>query len=167
MQDIFMRGLTLGTCKTGFIHAAGSVNTWSTTIASTGMIGGKHVVALGITTGGTTPVLDATTGEAFPPLSDNQATVIVWGQNAAGTIQASQGGIEDTEVGITVTAGAFKRAPAFPSLPDDFMVLAYQLIRTAPSASAFTFGTSNWNATGITVSTAVNCGVLPERPQTS
>jgi len=162
-----MRGLTLGATKTGLIHTAGSAKTFATTIASDGMIGGKHVVALPVTTGGTTPVLDATTGAAFKVLTDNQATVIVWGQNAAGTIQLSQGGIEATEVGITTTAGAFKRAPAFPSLPDDFMVLAYQLIRTAPSASDFTIGTSNWNATGITTGTAVNCGVLPERPQTS
>src|SRR3990167_1152693 len=73
----------------------------------------------------------------------------------------------DAATGAAMVAGDFIRAPQFPNLPDNFCPMAYQLIRTAPDASAFTIGTSNWNATGITVSTAQNIAVLPDRLQTS
>jgi hypothetical protein len=113
------------------------------------------------------PTTDALTGAAFTALTDNQATVVVMGQNAAGTIQACQGSIVPTQVGVTTTAGDFINAPQFPALPDDFMVFGYALVRTAPSASGWTFGTDNWAATGVTTSEFVQCGVLPDRPQTS
>jgi hypothetical protein len=103
----------------------------------------------------------------FPSLADNQATVLVIGQKADSTIQMCQGSIEDTEVGVTTTAGAFIRAPQFPGLPDDFMVFGYALVRTAPSAAAYTAGSSTWTDTGITASQFVQCGVLPDRPQTA
>lgn len=159
------RGLTMGTIKTGLIK--GTNKSYTTTVTSEGMINGKYVTGLTAQTNQALPTTDALTGAAFTALSDNQATVIVVGQNAAGTIQMCQGGIEATEVGITTTAGAFKLAPAFPNLPDDFMVFGYLLARTAPSASAWTPGTDNWAATGVTCSEFVQCGVLPDRPQTS
>ena len=90
------------------------------------------------------------------------------GQTAAGAIQMCQGSVVDTELGITATAGAFISAPQFPTLPDDFMVLGYALVRTAPSMStSWTLGTSAWAATGVTTSEFVQCGVLPDRPQIS
>lgn len=158
-------GLTMGTIKTGLIK--GTTSTYTTTVTSAGMINGKYVTGLTAQTNVATPTTDATTGVAFVALTDNKATVLVIGQKADSTIQMSQGGIVDTEVGITTTAGAFKLAPAFPSLPDDFMVFGYNLVRTAPSASDFTPGTSSWTATGITASEFVQCGVLPKQPQTS
>lgn len=159
------RGLTFGTIKTGLIK--GTNKSYTTTVTSEGMINGKYVTGLTAQTNQALPTTDALTGSAFTALSDNQATVIVVGQKADSTIQMCQGGIEATEVGITTTAGAFKLAPAFPNLPDDFMVFGYALIRTAPSASAWTPGTDNWAATGVTTSEFVQCGVLPDRPQTS
>ena len=163
-----LEGVTASTISAGLIHTAGAANTFATTVQSEGMINGKWVTTpLGITTGGTTPTTDAATGAAFVALTDNQATVIVWGQTATGTIQLCQGSIENTQVGAATVAGDFIRAPQFPNLPDNFCPMAYQLIRTAPDASAFTIGTSNWNATGITVSTAQNIAVLPDRLQTS
>jgi len=68
---------------------------------------------------------------------------------------------------VTTTAGAFLSVPQFPTLPDDFCPIGYQLVRTAPSASAFTPGTSSWTATGITCSTIQNVATLPDRPQTA
>jgi hypothetical protein len=41
---------------------------------------------------------------------------------------------------------------------------AYQLVQTAGTSSAWTFGTSNWNATGVT-DAIVDISVLPDRPQ--
>jgi len=160
-----LNGLTMGTIKTGLTK--GTTSTYTTTVTSAGMINGKYVTGLTAQTNTATPTTDARTGLAFPALTDNQATVLVIGQKADSTIQMCQGSIEATEVGVTTTAGAFKNVPQFPVLPDDFMVFGYLLVRTAPSASDFTAGTSSWTATGITASAVVECGVLPDRPQSS
>lgn len=165
MERLNMNGLTMGTIKTGLIK--GTTSTYTTTVTSAGMINGKYVTGLAAQTNTATPTTDAVTGAAFVALADNQATVLVIGQKADSTIQMAQGSIEATATGVTTTAGAFLNAPQFPTLPDDFMVFGYNIIRTAPSASAWTPGTSSWDATGVTATEFVQCGVLPSRPQTS
>lgn len=165
MDQLNYRGMTMGTINTGLTK--GTTSTYTTTVTSAGMINGKYVTGLTAQTNTATPTTDATTGLAFPALTDNQCTVLVIGQKADSTIQMCQGSIEPTQVGVTTTAGAFLNAPQFPNLPDDFMPFGYLLVRTAPSASDFTAGTSSWTATGITASAVVPCGVLPSRPQTS
>ena len=160
-----LNGLTMGTIKSGLIKGTGL--SYTTTVSTAGMINGKYVTAITAQTNTAIPTTDAVTGLAFPALTDNQSTVIVMGQTAAGAIQLCQGSIVPTEVGVTTTAGAFINAPQFPSVPDDFMVLGYALIRTAPSASDFTLGVSAWAATGVTTSEFVQCGVLPDRPVTA
>jgi len=160
-----LNGVTMGTIKTGLIK--GTTSTYTTTVTSAGMINGKYVTGLAAQTNTATPTTDARTGLAFPALTDNQCTVLVVGQKADSTIQMCQGSIENTDVGVTTVAGAFRLAPQFPALPDDFMVFGYALVRTAPSAADFVAGTSEWTATGITASQFVQCGVLPDRPQTS
>jgi hypothetical protein len=165
MEHLNMRGLTLGLIKSGLIK--GTNKSYTTSVTTNGMIGGKYVTVLTAQTNQAVPTTDASTGAAFVAQTDNTACVYVVGQNAAGSIAACQGSIVDTEVGITTTAGAFKVPPQFPTLPEDFMVLGYCLVRTAPSASNWTFGTDNWAATGVTTSEFVQCGVLPDRPVTS
>lgn len=160
-----MTGLTMGTIKTGLIK--GTNKSYTTTVTSEGMINGKYVTGLTAQTNAAVPTTDAATGAAFVTQTDNTACVYVMGQTAAGAIAACQGSIVSTEVGITTTAGAFISAPQFPALPDDFMVFGYCLVRTAPSASDWKFGTDNWAATGVTTSEFVQCGVLPARPVTS
>lgn len=160
-----LTGLTMATVSPGLVK--GTNKSYTTTVTSAGMINGKWVTPLTAQTNQAVPTTDALTGSAFTALSDNQATVFVVGQNAAGAIQMCQGTIVPTEVGVTTTAGAFINAPQFPSLPDDFMVFGYALTRTAPSASSWTLGTDNWAATGVTTTEFVQCGVLPDRPQTS
>lgn len=158
-------GMTLSLIRVGLVKGANL--SYTTTVTSEGMINGKYVTPLTAQSAQALPTTDAATAAAFRALGVNKATVIVVGQNAAGAIKMCQGSIEDTEVGITTTAGAFKNAPAFPKLPDDFMVFGYLLARTAPSASDWTPGTNNWAATGVTCTEFVQCGVLPKRPQTS
>jgi len=165
MEDLKFRGATIGFNKTGLV--AGTTSTYTTTATAAGLINGKHVTGLAAQTNTASPTTDANTGAAFPALVANQCTVIVIGQKAANTIQFAQGSIENTEVGVTTTAGAFIKAPQFPSLPDDFLVFGYIVVRTSPSGAAFTTGTTHWDASGITAATAVQCGVLPVRPQTS
>lgn len=146
----------------------GTTNTWNNAVASQCVIGGKFTVALATNSNQSeTPTTDATTGAAFVAMTENKACAFVFGVNAAGTLVASQGPITATETGITTTVGAFKLAPQFPALPDDFCPIAYTLVRTAPDAADWTFGTSNWGASGVTVSAFIDVSELPERPQTS
>lgn len=121
----------------------------------------------------TSPTINAATGSAFTSMGPNKATVIVVCQNAAGQLRLAQGSVEDTEVGVTTTKGAFKLAPQFPVLPDGLCPLAYGLVRTAPDAAAWTCGTSSWTASGLyvglngtTTMQGVN-GTLPDRPKTA
>lgn len=146
----------------------GTTNTWNNAVASQCVIGGKYTVALATNSNASeTPTTDANTSAAFIAMTPNKACAFVFGVNAAGTLVAAQGPITATETGITTTVGAFKLAPAFPPIPDDFCPIAYTLVRTAPDASAWTFGTSNWGASGVTVSDFIDVCELPERPQTS
>jgi hypothetical protein len=155
----------MGTIKTGLIK--GTTSSYTTTVTSAGMINGKYVTGLAAQTNTATPTTDAMTGLAFPALAANEATVLVIGQKADSTIQMLQGSIVPTVTGVTTTAGAFINAPQFPALPDDFMVFGYALVRTSPTGSAFTAGTTEWAASGITTSQFVQCGVLPDRPVTA
>ena len=165
MEQLVQHSITLSTVDVTV--AKGTTSTYTTSASTACMIKGKWATALTAQTNTATPTTDAVTAAAFKVLTDNKATVLVLGINAAGAIKMAQGSIVDTEVGVTTTAGAFILAPQFPSLPDDFCPLAYLLVRTAPSASDWTPGTSSWTATGITASAVVQIGSLPARPQTS
>lgn len=159
------RGATINLVSAAMVK--GTNKSYTTTVTTAGLINGKFVTTLGAQTNAAVPTTDYATGAAFIAQTDDTACVYVMGQNAAGTIKACQGQIVSTEVGVTTTAGAFIIGPNFPALPDDFLPLAYTLVRTAPSASAWTFGTDNWAATGVTTLEFVNVGTLPDRPQTA
>lgn len=160
-----LQGFTLCTVSPVLVKGTGA--SYTTSVTAAGMVNGKWVSGLTAQTNQALPTTDALTGSAFRALTDNQATVIVVGQNAAGTIKMCQGSIVPTEVGVTTTAGAFIGAPQFPALPDDFMVYGYLLARTAPSASNWTPSTDDWAATGVTCTEFVQCGALPDRPVTA
>jgi hypothetical protein len=144
---------------------AGTTSTYTTTVTTAGVINGKFVTTLGAQTNTATPTTDANTAAAFNALAPNQCCALVFGQNAAGTIKLVQGPIIPTNIGVTTTVGTFLRAPQFPDLPDDFMPLAYTVVRTAPSAAAWTPGTSSWTASGVSATTFQNVAMLPARPQ--
>lgn len=163
MDNLNMRGITQNMVSAAFV--LGTTSTYVTTVTTECVIDGVFATTLGAQSNVASPTTDAATGAAFVALGDNQATVLVWGITLAGAIALCQGSIESTEVGVTTTAGAFLNAPQFPKLPDDFCPIAYNLVRTAPSASAFTPGTSSWTATGITCSVAKNISTLPARPR--
>ena len=153
-----------------FVSAAlvkGTNKSYTTTVTTAGVINGKFVTTLGAQTNTASPTTDANTGAAFNALSANKACALVFGQNAAGAIRLVQGPIVDTFTGVTTTVGAFKEAPQFPPLPNDFMPLAYTLVRTAPDAAAWTPGTSSWTASGVSATTFQNISTLPNRPQIS
>lgn len=164
MDILAQTPLTLSLVNAGAV--AGTTNSFTTTAATVPVIQGKFGTALGVlTNSATTPTTDANTGLAFPTLAANQAAAVVFGTNAAGTLKAVQGTIVQTEVGVTTTVGAFISAPPFPALPDDFCPFAYTLVRVSPTGAAFTLGTTQWAASGITCSTFKNITAMPARPQ--
>ncbi len=155
---------TISHVKTGLTK--GTTSTYTTTATSECSIDGKWATGLTAQTNTATPTTDAVTGAAFVAQTDNTVSAYVFGITAAGAIAVAQGPVTPTETGVTTTAGALKNNPQFPILPDNFCPIGYLLVRTAPSASDFTFGTSAWDATGVTSSAVVEVdGQLPARPQ--
>lgn len=146
---------------------AGTTSTYTTTVTTAGLINGKFVTTLAAQTNTASPTTDANTAAAFNALAPNQTCTLVFGQKAAGTIQLVQGPIIACGIGVTTTVGSLINEPQFPPLPNDFMPLAYTVVRTAPSAAAWTPGTSSWTASGVSCSTFQNIGMLPARPQAS
>lgn len=146
---------------------AGTTSTYTTTATTNVVIRGKFGTQLAAQTNTASPTLDANTGLAFVPVPINSTCALVWGITNAGAIQLMQGDIIPTFLGVTTTVGAFRDLPQFPIFPDNVAPIAYMIVRTAPSAAAWTPGTSSWTASGVTVSTAQNVGTLPDRPQSS
>lgn len=158
-------GFTQNYSNAGFV--AGTTSTYTTTVTTAGIINGKFITTLAAQTNTASPTLDAMTGVAFVALQPNQTCSLVWGTNAAGAIKLCQGPIVATLIGVTTTVGALIVDPQFPAVPDDFCPMAYTVVRTAPSAAAWTPGTGSWTASGVSCSTFANIGVLPNRPQAS
>lgn len=146
---------------------AGTTSTFTSTVTTNCVINGKFATTLAAQTNAATPTTDATTGLAFKPVPPNSCCSIVFGQNLAGTLLMAQGPIIDTTVGVTTTVGALARDPQWPALPDNFVALAYTIVRTAPSAAPWTPGTGTWTASGVSASTFQNVCQLPNRPQSS
>lgn len=161
----FDNGITINLVSAAMI--AGTTSTYTTTVTTTCVINGKFATTLGAQTATATPTTDATTGLAFNALAPNQCCAIVLGQTLAGAIAMCQGRIIGTNTGVTTTVGALLVEPQFPALPEDFCPLAYTIVRTAPSAAAWTPGTSSWTASGVSASTFRNVAQLPNRPQAS
>lgn len=156
-------GETRSLASAGFV--LGTTTTYTTAAATNAIFNGVFGTPLAAQTNTASPTTDATTGLPFVPLTANQATVLVWGVNAAGAIKLAQGSIVPTEVGVTTAAGAFINAPQFPALPDDFAAISYVLVRTSPTGSSFVPGTTAWTASGITCSAPKNISVGPDRPR--
>lgn len=160
-----LAGVTLNLVSAAFV--AGTTSTYTTTVTTAGLINGKFITTLGAQTNTASPTTDANTAAAFVALQPNQTCALVWGTNAAGAIKLAQGPIIGTLTGVTTTVGGLLNEPQFPALPDDFCPMAYTVVRTAPSAAAWTPGTGSWTASGVSCSTFQNIGQLPARPQAS
>lgn len=156
-------GLTLSHVKAALV--AGTTSSYTTTAITKCVIGGKWATDLAVQTNAASPTTDAN-GAAFTPIQINQGGVFLWGVNAAGAIKVMQGYVVNTQPGLAAVAGAFNEIPSFPVPPDDFCPIAYTVVRVAPSGAAWTFGASNWGATGITATFTDCCGV-PDRPQST
>ena len=136
----------------------GANTTYATTATINFAIKGSFATAKTAVTGGTTPTTDGNTAAAIT-LTAGNGTVVVWGMNSSGTVSVYQGSTTALDA-----SGKFVLAPQFPPIPDTICPFAYHVIKADSTASTWTFGSSNWNATGLSHS-AVNVMTLPARPQ--
>ena len=154
-------GINIVCAKAGLTGISGAATTYSTGAAGfafsvKGKAGTKAQVS-----GGTTPAVDGNTGDAIT-LTANKGVAVVWAVNASGTVFCFAGPVGDLD-----TNGAFEFAPQFPVVPSEYTPFAYTLHKAGSTLSGtFTFGSSNWNTTGMT-HTVVDVLGLPDRPQTS
>lgn len=160
MQANTVFGLNMCMNKATLGGFSGAAATFTAANPVVSCVGGKMLSTnLSAATAVTT---DAITGVAFPAMAANKASVFVVTINGSGTKGVAQGSVVDLDA-----SGNFKDAPKFPLLPDTLTALGYVVIKNGSTGSAWTFGTGNWNATGITVVTPVDVCTLPTRPQTS
>jgi hypothetical protein len=107
------------------------------------------------------PSTDHTTGSAFTSIAASKACMLILGRNAAGDLVAAQGPSVDLD-----TNNNYQYAPQFPPIKDTLAPFAYVVCKNGSTGSAWTPGTSNWTATGMTA-TFVDINDVPDRPQTS
>lgn len=147
------------------LTATGAETVHDTTVALHFFIKGKGYTKSGTNADQTTPTTDVNTSAAFTALTGTtttgQGTVFVWGYDSSGVVKVAQGTIETVDA-----AGNFLQCPQFPVIPDTICPFAYSVSKYYGTAGTWTFGTSNWNASGHTHA-IVNVGVLPDRPQLS
>lgn len=146
---------TAGAALTGLSGAATTYSTSAFGFANRGKVYAKAAVA-----GGTTPTTDGNTGSAMT-LTASQAAVFVWAIDTSGTVKVFKG---PTVSWTDSTASS--TACHFPPLPGDVTPFAYHTVQAGSTTSGtWTFGSSNWNATGISAVTVVNiAGQLPNTP---
>jgi hypothetical protein len=152
------------------LAASGAATTWSTTGATLYCIKGE-ASSTAAASGAASPTTDigkltaagAQQTFASQPLAANTGTVFLWMYDGTGTaataVRVAQGSVEPLDA-----SGAFINAPQFPIAPDNLCAFAYTVIRNGSTGSNWTFGTSNWNATGITLAHQ-DIMTLPGRPQ--
>lgn len=143
----------------GLLTATGAVTTHDTTVAISFNVDGKAASKAAITTG-VTPTTDVVTGSAIT-LTANNGTVVVWCLEVGGTVRVIKGDTKALD-----ETGNFIVFPQFPNIDyDTYCPFAYMVLKGGSTLSGtWTFGTSNWNATGMTV-TIVNVHELPARPK--
>jgi len=164
-QEIKDRGVTQAFSKCGL--AAGSTSTITAATATTYAIKGKmYTETLGSNQAHVTT--DANTGAAFVAVQPGYGCALVYGFSSAESSMVCAQGPVQALTGSTDGSNAackFITAPSFPTaLPDDFCPIGYIVLKVGSAASAFTPGTSSWNAANVGTA-AVSVSTLPSRPQ--
>lgn len=137
---------TAGAALTGL---SGAATTYSTSLFGFALNGDCYAKAA--VAGGATPTTDGNTSAAIT-LTANKARAIVWAINAAGTISVYAGPIVDW----TDTTANSTACP-LPAIPGNVAPFAAHTVQAGSTTSGtWTFGSSNWNATGISAITVRN-----------
>lgn len=161
MSDLLdVRGGTMTLANAALTGLSGTAKTISYTGNPAFTINGRLYTG-DTCSGGALVTTDATTGDAFLTLENGYTCLFVFGWNAAGEWIVSQGPIVAT---ADVTNGA--AALEFPSIPATMCPFAYVSMKHA-NATGFLFATGNWDQSGLTIGTVVNCSLLPTQPLTA
>lgn len=157
-----LRGANLCT-SAGATALSGGVTTTTTTNTIQYSVAGLALTKTAMA-GVASPTSDAVTAALFSaaPLAINTGSVFVLCLDASGTLKVVQGTVQALN-----SAGNFQTSgPQFPDIPDTLTPFAYAVVRNGSTGSAWTYGTSNWNATGITVNVH-DVHTLPKLPAQS
>lgn len=156
LNFVLGQGATAGAALTGL---SGAATTFSTSVINYAINGVAYTNAANA--GAATPTTDGNAGTAMT-LTASKAAAFVWGVDSSGAEKVYKGPTVDFD-------GSTGIACPFPYVPATVAVFACHIIKGASTVSGtWTFGSSNWNATGITVGTITNCaGMLPSVPLTT
>lgn len=149
--------------SSGTFATSGAATTHATTTTINYVIDGITYIKTAIT-GGATPTTDIVSGSGIT-LTAGKSRAVLWLLNAAGTVAVTAGDIVDWDGGTTSPDyGYGANAPVIPSVPDGYAPFALQVLKAGSTLSGtWTFGSSNWNATGLTV-VVKNLFNTPPRP---
>lgn len=158
MNTAELGAATFATTKAGL--AAGTTTT--ITIANTVQfsIKGKSYSKSGVSNAAS-PTTDRLTGSAFTALAASKGCIFFVALDSSGTIRVTQGQIVDLD-----GSNNFILAPYFPDVDGRDCLIGYIVCANGSTGSAWTFGSSNWTATGMTA-TFVDCLTVPSRVQVS
>jgi hypothetical protein len=160
MQSQQFIGGNLVLTKAGLTGLSGAATTFTIGTAIVYALYGK-LASKSTVSGGTTPTTDAVTGAAIT-LKAGYGTNVLWCLDSSGNVKVVQGSTE-----LLDASGAFQfAAPQFANLPDTLVPFAYCVLKNAATGTLFTFGTSNWNQSGMTI-TVSDIMAVPNRPQAS
>ena len=116
------------------------------------------VVTTNAAVSGGTISTNSTTGAALTvtaPATGHKAALLVWTIDTGGTERIRTNGFETSLSGAEIILD-------FPDIPATEVPFAYHTLKAGTTVSGtWTFGSSNWNATGMTVGTVVNCSMIP------
>lgn len=163
------RGAT-GATTVGLLTATGTETVYDTTIIIHYAIGGKGERKAAVTDGATpttgyTPA-SPRTAVTLNTLAASQGCNLVWCLNASGTVVLYQSAIEALD-----SSDAFPEPDNIPDWPDidlsTHCPFAYMVLKNGSTGSTFTIGSSNWDATGMTVAIQDVLFGLPDRPKSS
>lgn len=128
------------------VLATGTTSTFSTTNAIDYTVQGRFAT-LGAQANTATPTVDGNTGKAFVPLAADQACIFAFFVNLAGAVSVAQGPVVKNS---ELTGGS--AAAQFPQSDDSKAPFGYMLVQaSAALAAPWTFGTTIWASTGLTV----------------
>lgn len=139
--------------------AAGNSNVSTTNVTTYAIAGFAYNVAAKAAAAFTN-LNDFRTGLLPVAVLGGQAAVVVVGLDATGALQFVQGPVVAYNL-VNPTVG--QTVLPWPSLPNGFCPIAYQVIRNKNTAgtAGFTFGTSLFNAANVTLDAAVQIAQLP------
>lgn len=157
MQDLEYSGINLNLANTG-TTVTGAAATVTLAAATVAAINGAFTtaLALGAKTLNFVSEADGATAKPATNLAAGQACVVVNCVDAAGTFKNLQGPIQALDA-----QGNLVNPAAFPKVPDNLVAFSWFSVKN--TTNPFIFGTTLWNAAGVTVAT-VNCAALPSRP---